>query len=148
MGIYEIIRSLVFLQLLFFLPFYIECKIKYIWFWPWFIKWLFFFDLLYRWVDNHLVHVLSPNIYRTVSEALESFDYITTKGKVLTFSKFNIAWNWFVILFHFPNAKIIPFLRSDNLLHSVILWKFVDVITMGCILSCLCGCMTLLTSWF
>ncbi|CAK8569107.1 unnamed protein product [Lathyrus sativus] len=32
------------------------------------------------WVDNHLVHVLSPNIYRTVSEALESFDYITTKG--------------------------------------------------------------------
>ncbi|KAL5073853.1 hypothetical protein RYX36_012837 [Vicia faba] len=33
-----------------------------------------------RWVDNHLVHVLSPNIYRTVSEALESFDYITTKG--------------------------------------------------------------------
>ncbi|CAJ2642924.1 unnamed protein product [Trifolium pratense] len=33
-----------------------------------------------EWVDNHLVHVLSPNIYRTVSEALESFDYITTKG--------------------------------------------------------------------
>ncbi|XP_031283234.1 prostaglandin E synthase 2 [Pistacia vera] len=33
-----------------------------------------------RWVDNHLVHVLSPNIYRTTSEALESFDYITTHG--------------------------------------------------------------------
>uniref|UniRef100_A0A6N2LE24 Prostaglandin E synthase 2 n=1 Tax=Salix viminalis TaxID=40686 RepID=A0A6N2LE24_SALVM len=32
------------------------------------------------WVDNHLVHVLSPNIYRSVSEALESFDYITTHG--------------------------------------------------------------------
>ncbi|XP_054796423.1 uncharacterized protein LOC129301842 [Prosopis cineraria] len=32
------------------------------------------------WVDNHLVHVLSPNIYRTVPEALESFDYITTRG--------------------------------------------------------------------
>ncbi|KAJ1387620.1 Thioredoxin-like superfamily [Sesbania bispinosa] len=32
------------------------------------------------WVDNHLVHVLSPNIYRTVSEALESFEYITTQG--------------------------------------------------------------------
>ncbi|KAL9448983.1 hypothetical protein AB3S75_011008 [Citrus x aurantiifolia] len=32
------------------------------------------------WVDNHLVHVLSPNIYRTTSEALESFDYITTQG--------------------------------------------------------------------
>ncbi|XP_030950784.1 prostaglandin E synthase 2-like [Quercus lobata] len=32
------------------------------------------------WVDNHLVHVLSPNIYRTTSEAIESFDYITTHG--------------------------------------------------------------------
>ncbi|ONI32344.1 hypothetical protein PRUPE_1G362400 [Prunus persica] len=32
------------------------------------------------WVDNHLVHVLSPNIYRTASEALESFDYITSHG--------------------------------------------------------------------
>ncbi|XP_071703372.1 uncharacterized protein [Rutidosis leptorrhynchoides] len=36
-------------------------------------KWL-------EWVDNHLVHVLSPNIYRSPSEALESFDYITTHG--------------------------------------------------------------------
>ncbi|KAK6938977.1 Glutathione S-transferase, N-terminal [Dillenia turbinata] len=33
-----------------------------------------------KWVDNHLVHVLSPNIYKTVSEAIESFDYITTHG--------------------------------------------------------------------
>ncbi|KAL8130686.1 hypothetical protein V2J09_019841 [Rumex salicifolius] len=32
------------------------------------------------WVDNHLVHVLSPNIYRSVGEALESFDYITSHG--------------------------------------------------------------------
>ncbi|PWA86536.1 Glutaredoxin [Artemisia annua] len=32
------------------------------------------------WVDNHLVHVLSPNIYRSPTEALESFDYITTHG--------------------------------------------------------------------
>ncbi|KAK8945977.1 hypothetical protein KSP40_PGU018503 [Platanthera guangdongensis] len=33
-----------------------------------------------RWVDEHLVHVLSPNIYRTIPEALESFEYITTHG--------------------------------------------------------------------
>ncbi|XP_058074032.1 uncharacterized protein LOC131222838 isoform X2 [Magnolia sinica] len=33
-----------------------------------------------RWVDDHLVHVLSPNIYRNTSEALESFDYITSHG--------------------------------------------------------------------
>ncbi|XP_062118027.1 uncharacterized protein LOC133831671 [Humulus lupulus] len=33
-----------------------------------------------QWVDNHLVHILSPNIYRNTSEALESFDYITSNG--------------------------------------------------------------------
>jgi hypothetical protein len=33
-----------------------------------------------RWVDNHLVHLLSPNIYRTPKEALEAFDYLTTNG--------------------------------------------------------------------
>ncbi|KAL4578989.1 hypothetical protein LXL04_015124 [Taraxacum kok-saghyz] len=38
------------------------------------------FDDNGMWVDNHLVHVLSPNIYRSPSEALESFDYITTHG--------------------------------------------------------------------
>ncbi|KAK9113269.1 hypothetical protein Scep_020788 [Stephania cephalantha] len=32
------------------------------------------------WVDTHLVHVLSPNIYRSPSEALQSFDYITSHG--------------------------------------------------------------------
>lgn len=39
------------------------------------------------WVDNHLVHILSPNIYRTPSEALESFDYITTHGKFNYFER-------------------------------------------------------------
>ncbi|KAG1354158.1 prostaglandin E synthase 2 [Cocos nucifera] len=38
-----------------------------------------------RWVDEHLVHVLSPNIYRTTSEALESFDYIAKHGDVYSF---------------------------------------------------------------
>ncbi|KAL0323207.1 UNVERIFIED_CONTAM: Prostaglandin E synthase 2 [Sesamum angustifolium] len=32
------------------------------------------------WVDNHLVHILSPNIYRSATEALESFEYITSHG--------------------------------------------------------------------
>ncbi|XP_043711342.1 prostaglandin E synthase 2-like isoform X2 [Telopea speciosissima] len=40
---------------------------------------VFFFSPC-RWVDSELVHVLSPNIYRTASEALESFDYITSNG--------------------------------------------------------------------
>ncbi|XP_024360069.1 uncharacterized protein [Physcomitrium patens] len=32
------------------------------------------------WVDEHLVHLLSPNIYRTPREALQAFDYLTTNG--------------------------------------------------------------------
>lgn len=40
-----------------------------------------------EWVDNHLVHVLSPNIYRNVPEALESFDYITTQGNFSFFER-------------------------------------------------------------
>nr|GMD97500.1 prostaglandin E synthase 2 [Ipomoea batatas] len=43
-----------------------------------------------KWVDNHLVHVLSPNIYRNASEALESFDYITSKGN-FTFYERTVA---------------------------------------------------------
>jgi microsomal prostaglandin-E synthase 2 len=31
-------------------------------------------------VDGRFVHVLTPNIYRTVSEALQTFDYITERG--------------------------------------------------------------------
>ncbi|KAI5083904.1 hypothetical protein GOP47_0000073 [Adiantum capillus-veneris] len=40
-----------------------------------------------RWVDEHLVHVLSPNIYRSPSEALESFEYITTHGNFTTMER-------------------------------------------------------------
>lgn len=31
------------------------------------------------------MHLLSPNIYRTTSEALESFDYIAKHGKMVIF---------------------------------------------------------------
>ncbi|KAH7431226.1 hypothetical protein KP509_08G037800 [Ceratopteris richardii] len=40
-----------------------------------------------KWVDDHLVHVLSPNIYRSPSEALESFEYITTHGNFTTMER-------------------------------------------------------------
>ncbi|KAF5734564.1 prostaglandin E synthase 2-like [Tripterygium wilfordii] len=44
------------------------------------------------WVDNHLVHVLSPNIYRNTSEALESFDYITSNGNFSFFEKVSVKY--------------------------------------------------------
>ncbi|XP_031496096.1 uncharacterized protein LOC116261466 [Nymphaea colorata] len=45
-----------------------------------------------RWVDNHLVHVLAPNIYRSPSEALESFDYITTLGNFTTLERWTAKY--------------------------------------------------------
>ncbi|KAK7314645.1 hypothetical protein VNO77_33172 [Canavalia gladiata] len=45
-----------------------------------------------RWVDNHLVHVLSPNIYRNTSEALESFDYITSNGNFSYMEKISVKY--------------------------------------------------------
>ncbi|XP_061343649.1 uncharacterized protein LOC133289674 [Gastrolobium bilobum] len=45
-----------------------------------------------RWVDNHLVHVLSPNIYRNTSEALESFDYITSNGNFSFMEKVSVKY--------------------------------------------------------
>lgn len=40
-----------------------------------------------EWVDSHLVHLLAPNIYRTVSESLQSFDYITSNSNFSTTEK-------------------------------------------------------------
>ncbi|XP_061434815.1 prostaglandin E synthase 2-like [Lethenteron reissneri] len=34
-----------------------------------------------RWADDHLVHLISPNVYRSPGEALASFDYIVRVGK-------------------------------------------------------------------
>ena len=64
------------------------------------------FLLWYRWVDNHLVHMLSPNIYRNTSEALESFDYITSNGKLVTRS-------------HLMHPDFVALLRQSSLPSSV-----------------------------
>ncbi|KAL4205187.1 hypothetical protein AMTRI_Chr01g113300 [Amborella trichopoda] len=45
-----------------------------------------------RWVDHHLVHMLAPNIYRSPSESLESFDYITTTGNFTTFERWTAKY--------------------------------------------------------
>uniref|UniRef100_A0A803SRK1 GST N-terminal domain-containing protein n=1 Tax=Anolis carolinensis TaxID=28377 RepID=A0A803SRK1_ANOCA len=34
-----------------------------------------------KWADDWLVHLISPNVYRSPSEALASFDYIVREGK-------------------------------------------------------------------
>nr|XP_020450766.1 prostaglandin E synthase 2 [Monopterus albus] len=41
-----------------------------------------------EWADSWLVHLISPNVYRTTGEALASFDYIVREGKFGTFEGF------------------------------------------------------------
>ncbi|XP_041050071.1 prostaglandin E synthase 2 isoform X1 [Carcharodon carcharias] len=41
-----------------------------------------------KWVDDWLVHLISPNVYRTPGEALASFDYIVREGKFGVFEGF------------------------------------------------------------
>lgn len=41
-----------------------------------------------QWADDWLVHLISPNVYRTPSESLASFDYIVREGKFGTFEGF------------------------------------------------------------
>ncbi|XP_036434495.1 prostaglandin E synthase 2 isoform X2 [Colossoma macropomum] len=41
-----------------------------------------------KWVDDWLVHLISPNVYRTPGEALASFDYIVREGKFGRFEGF------------------------------------------------------------
>ncbi|XP_035513911.1 prostaglandin E synthase 2 [Morone saxatilis] len=41
-----------------------------------------------QWADDWLVHLISPNVYRTAGEALASFDYIVREGKFSTFEGF------------------------------------------------------------
>ncbi|XP_034673406.1 prostaglandin E synthase 2-like [Vitis riparia] len=57
------------------------------------------------WVDNHLVHVLSPNIYQSAFEAIESFDYITTYGN-FSFTKRIIAKYGGAAAMYFVSKKL------------------------------------------
>lgn len=41
-----------------------------------------------KWADDWLVHLISPNVYRTPAEALASFDYIVREGKFGAFEGF------------------------------------------------------------
>lgn len=41
-----------------------------------------------KWADDWLVHLISPNVYRTPREALASFDYIVREGKFGTVEGF------------------------------------------------------------
>ncbi|KAL5266660.1 hypothetical protein ACHWQZ_G003886 [Mnemiopsis leidyi] len=45
-----------------------------------------------KWIDNHFVHLISPNVYRTWAEAVTAFDYFTTNGNFSDFEKTYIRY--------------------------------------------------------
>lgn len=56
-----------------------------------------------RWVDDRWVHVITPNIYRTVGEAKQAFDYMTTAGN-FGFVEREVA-RWFGAAFMYGLSK-------------------------------------------
>lgn len=48
-------------------------------------KWL-------KWVDDHLIHLIAPNIYKTPGESLQTFNYITEKSKFSAWERASIRY--------------------------------------------------------
>lgn len=65
-----------------------------------------------QWADDWLVHLISPNVYRTTGEALASFDYIVREGKFGTFegffAKYVGAAAMFLISKRLKNRQVTP----------------------------------------
>ncbi|XP_067826043.1 prostaglandin E synthase 2 [Heptranchias perlo] len=77
-----------------------------------------------KWVDDWLVHLISPNVYRTPREALESFHYIVQEGKFGTFEGFFAKYFGAVAMF-FVSKR----LKSRHNLHDDVrqdLYKAID----------------------
>ncbi|XP_051892837.1 prostaglandin E synthase 2 isoform X1 [Pristis pectinata] len=77
-----------------------------------------------KWVDDWLVHLISPNVYRTPGEALESFDYIVREGKFGVFEGFFAKYVGAAAMF-FVSKR----LKSRHNLHDDVrqdLYKAVD----------------------
>lgn len=45
-----------------------------------------------KWLDDKLIHLIAPNIYRTWSESLQTFNYITDHSKFSTWDRFSIRY--------------------------------------------------------
>lgn len=69
----------------------------------------------FEWVDQHLVHLLPPNIYRTPNEALESFNYITnTSGNFSAAEKIMIRYLGAAAMFFVAKKAIKKYNLTDD----------------------------------
>eukprot|EP00172_Hildenbrandia_rubra_P004191 Plantae.Rhodophyta-Hildenbrandia_rubra.ctg8018.p1 GENE.Plantae.Rhodophyta-Hildenbrandia_rubra.ctg8018~~Plantae.Rhodophyta-Hildenbrandia_rubra.ctg8018.p1 ORF type:complete len:333 (+),score=61.09 Plantae.Rhodophyta-Hildenbrandia_rubra.ctg8018:256-1254(+) len=46
-----------------------------------------------KWTDDHLIHLISPNIYRTPRESMQAFEYIADNSKFGTIQRFAIRYS-------------------------------------------------------
>jgi microsomal prostaglandin-E synthase 2 len=44
------------------------------------------------WVDNHLIHLITPNIYGTPGESLQTFEYIADNAKFTAWQRFSVRY--------------------------------------------------------
>ena len=80
-----------------------------------------------NWVDDCLIHLLPPNIYRTPSQALQAFDYITkTSGDFSNFQKFAIRYIGATVMYFVAKRSKKKYNQSDDprqdLIDAVALW--------------------------
>ena len=59
-----------------------------------------------KWVDDHLVHILPANIYRTPRESLQSFEYISQESNFTTTSKFMATYSGALIMYLLTQFKL------------------------------------------
>ncbi|EDV27578.1 expressed hypothetical protein [Trichoplax adhaerens] len=52
-----------------------------------------------QWVDDEFVHTLSPNIYRTPTEAIQAFDYFTEAGRFNWFERFTARYGGAIAMY-------------------------------------------------
>jgi microsomal prostaglandin-E synthase 2 len=45
------------------------------------------------WVDDHLIHLISPNIYGTMTESLQAFEYIVDNAKFSAWQRMSIRYS-------------------------------------------------------
>lgn len=51
------------------------------------------------WVDDHLAHLIAPNIYRTTGESLQTFNYISENAKFTAWQKLYVRYSGAVAMF-------------------------------------------------
>lgn len=51
------------------------------------------------WVDNYFIHLISPNIYRTVGESLQTFEYIADNAKFSTWQRATIRYSGAAVMY-------------------------------------------------